>query len=518
MAINNNNAQTPTNPRKLVPIMSKSGVKRDGTQFDNLSLHTDSLWCRWQRGRARKMRGYKMISNQFTYPSRGCFGYTRDGQYFFNSGTNGNLEVQRFDPAGNGESFIDRTPAGFVNDPNNMWQFDIQYDAVSNNANLIAHAAPNLTDIDSSTQQLIYYGDAFANTPLMPIAASQVAGGAVSLYPYLFGLDADGGVIWSVVNTPSDMTGIGSGSARVTGRKIICGRGTRGGPGVNPAGLLFALDAIVRVTFSGGSTVFNFDRIASKGYSILSSQCVVEYDSIYYWPGQDRFLSFNGVVQELPCNTHTNFFFDNLNFAQRQKVRGTYNPRWGEIQWLAPLFGATECNWMLIYNVREQTWYDTPLSRIMGEHNEVFPNPVLFDNTESGDGKTQLWMHDFGTDQINGQSVQAVQSFYQTELYTALSPILQNVTGGDDVTIRVSQIMPDFRNQSGDLKITLTGQKYAQSDPDEFKILSCPPKTEKLDFQFQSRMFTIKVESNVAGGDFEAGMPMMLVQKGSVRP
>ncbi len=260
------------NPAMLVPMLSKPGVKRDGTAYDNVGYHTDSKWVRWQRGRARKMWGQRMISNNYMYPSRGCFGYTQNGQYYLNSGSTGSLEQQTFNSNTLGAGpLVDITPSGFSSDVNNMWQFDILYDVASSNAFLIGHAAPNLADIDSNIQMPIYTASAF-DTQLVAASSSSVAGGVVALPPYLFGLDADGGVIWCVANTPTDFTSTGSGSARVTGRKIVCGYSTRGGPGVSPSGVLWALDGIVVVTFVGGAPVWNFDRFASKGYSILSSQ------------------------------------------------------------------------------------------------------------------------------------------------------------------------------------------------------------------------------------------------------
>jgi glycosyltransferase involved in cell wall biosynthesis len=82
----------------------------------------------------------------------------------------------------------------------------------------------------------------------------------------------------------------------------------------------------------------------------MSSQCVIEYDGIFYWCAVDRFLMYNGVVQEIPNTANQNYFFDNLNYAQRQKVWCTKVPRWGEIWWFYPRGDATECTDAIIYN------------------------------------------------------------------------------------------------------------------------------------------------------------------------
>src|SRR5262249_12968834 len=144
----------------------------------------------------------------------------------------------------------------------------------------------------------------------------------------------------------------------------------------------------------------------------------------------DSFLLYNGVVRELPNNMNINFFFDNLNYTYRNKVFAMKQPRWGEIWWCAPLFGATECNWAIIYNVREDTWYDTPLpngGRSCGQYAQVFRSPLMggvdMDNSVSPPGY-KLWQHEFGNDELDGAQVNAIlKSITTSEFdYPQLSP------------------------------------------------------------------------------------------------
>jgi hypothetical protein len=132
------------------------------------------------------------------------------------------------------------------------------------------------------------------------------------------------------------------------------------------------------MTYIGGTAGFEFDTISAES-SILSSSCVIEYDGIFYWVGTDRFLQFNGVVREVENGLNSNFFFDNLNYAQRQKVYAFKVPRFGEIWWCFPFGDSTEANHAVIYNVRENTWYDTALpesGRGAATIPAIFRNPV----------------------------------------------------------------------------------------------------------------------------------------------
>jgi hypothetical protein len=91
-------------------------------------------------------------------------------------------------------------------------------------------------------------------------------------------------------------------------------------------------------------------------------------------------LLYNGVPKEIPNQMNQNYFFDNLNYEQRQKVFATKVPRFGEIWWFYPRGDATECTDAIIYNVRENTWYDLGQAlgarRSAGYFSQVFRYPV----------------------------------------------------------------------------------------------------------------------------------------------
>lgn len=71
-----------------------------------------------------------------------------------------------------------------------------------------------------------------------------------------------------------------------------------------------------------------------------------------------------------------NWFFDNVNFAARQKVWATKVPRFGEIIWFFPFGDSTECNKAIVFNINEKTWYDFELSRTAGYYSQVFQYPI----------------------------------------------------------------------------------------------------------------------------------------------
>ena len=372
-------------PEEIVRIASKPGIKRDGTRFEGEN-YVDGRWVRFQRSLPRKISGYRSINKYILGLARALHEYTSNGLTYVHAGSAALLERFYIDSNNNTSLVTDRTPSTIIASSYNMWQFTADH-ATTGDLLLIAQVAPNLQYISNNADGQLFYGDLFGTAALVELtqaggelpAGYSLTGGVVSLNPYTFFFGDAGYVAWSVAGDPTDYVSSGSGSANITAQKIVAALPLRGGPGTSPSGLFWSLDSLMRASFSGGATIFQFDTISSQT-SILSSNSVIEYDGIFYWAGVDRFLMFNGVVQEVPNDLNLNFFFDNLNWEQRQKVFVTKVPRFGEIWWCFPFGSSTEPNWAVIYNTREKTWYDTPLpedGRSAGTYSAVFRKPLM---------------------------------------------------------------------------------------------------------------------------------------------
>jgi hypothetical protein len=224
-----------------------------------------------------------------------------------------------------------------------------------------------------------------------------VSGGVVTLHPYVFVYGNNGLIKNCSAGNLNDWVSADANEVNVATGKIVQGLPVRGGSN-SPSGLFWSLDSLVRVSFIGGAGTppqyWRYDIISSQS-SILSSQSAIEYDGIYYWCGVDRFLMYNGVVKEIPNNMNQNWFFDNLNYAQRQKVWVSKVPRFGEIWWFYPRGNSTECNDAVIYNVRENTWYDAGSAlgarRSAGYFSEVFHYPINADTQTNTTGAVNLF-------------------------------------------------------------------------------------------------------------------------------
>ena len=530
---------------QIVQIKSLPGIKRDGTRFEG-DAYVDGQWVRWQRGLPRKIGGYRSISRYLREVSRALHEYTQDSLTYVHSGSANFIERFYIDGALNTSTIANRTPLTLAADANNMWQFDVDTAAGLGGIQLVAQVAPNLGCICNNTGGQLFYGGLLGTDPLQEITdlptGYSVTGGVLALHPYTVAFGNNGYIMWSVPGDPTDFIGDGSGAANVTGQKLIRGMALRGGPGNSPSGLFWSADSLIRASFVGGDAIFQFDTISAQT-SILGANTVIEYDGIFYWIGTDRFLMFNGVVREIENNMNQNYFFDGLNMAHRQKVFSFKVPRYGEIWWCYPRGDATEPSHAIIYNVRENAWYDCELpngGRSAGVFASIFPKPLLTGVaptiggvetriTEAGDTRItedgnvrvtedsevtqyRLWVHEQGVDEIDGLTINPIPSYFETADLSL--PVLSQTSKALEVLI----MEPDFV-QSGPITVQAKGRANARApevDGDVKTIVETPstPQEQIVYFKTQRRELRFRFESNCIGGDYQAGLILAHLQPG----
>lgn len=351
-----------------------------------------------------------------------------------------------------------------------------------------------------------------------------VSGGCVMLHPYLFVYGNNGLIKNCSAGNFQDWVSADSNENTVSAGKIVKGLPVRGGT-TAPSGLFWSLDSLIRVSYApttvGASTIYwRYDIVTSQS-SILSSSSVIEYDGLFFWCGVDRFLMYNGVVSEVANNTNINYFFDNVNYAQRQKVWATKIPRWGEVWWFYPKGDATECTDAIIYNVRDKIWYDAGEAlgarRAAGTFSEVFRRPIWAGNEENDSNTYTLWQHETGTNLVNLSQQSAIQSYFETDSIGWVNGgPNQNDAVGMNNYIRLERVEPDFV-QSEDMNLYVTGKGYA-SDVDQVSdAYVFSPTTLKIDLREQRREMRLRFESNVVNGNYECGLNLLSADVGDMR-
>lgn len=500
----------------LLTIASQPGVQRDGTRFAS-KVYADALWCRFQRGMPRKIGGYRSVTNQMTEIVYGLNSFTVNNTQYMHLGS-ASLLTQRRLAMGVQTGFHDRTPGGMVASADNIWQLDSIFDVNLADTAIVGQVAPNM-DIASDDAQPIWYGTLTGTALLTDTGMTPVSGGVVTIGNYLVSFGSGGYVQWNT--TANNLTG-GTDESFPGQQKIVAGRKIRGG-GV-PAGLLWSLDELIQMTLNaGGTPIWDFDSLGE--ISIMSSRGVQEDLGVYYWPGVDRWYMYNGVIREIPNTFNQNFFFDRLNFEQRQKLFSFKVPRFGEIWWCFPLDDSEVPDHAVILNTRENCWYDTALpnsGRSDGIYAKVYNKPFMTGVDIGGAGYV-LWEHESGKNQVVGSSVEPIQSYFETAEFS----LPGNSEQPEDIGLSIGMIEPDFV-QVGDLTATLRGRanaraKIIETDPPQTITEQQSPEvgvaaTEQVAyFKNAFRLVSFKIQSNTPDGDYQLGQMLAHVDKAGAR-
>lgn len=491
--------------------MTYPGIKRDGTRFSNRAW-IDGQWVRYRGGLPRKINGYKRIS-QPTSIVRGVSIFPSFPNFALYVGTYQTLSWQYIDSTGNPLSGSGGliTPTTFRSDVNNSWSFDKIYSATDNGSVILAHAAPNLSDINSDIETDIYYGDLFSTSTLTPTGQT-ASGGIVSLAPYLFMFGNDGYIQWSAANDPTTILQ----SARPTASKIVAGFQTRGGQN-SPAGLFWSLDSLLRCTQVGTSDIeFSFD-VVSSDISILSSKSIVEVDGVFFWVGVNRFFMYNGVVREWENDYNRDYFFNNLNRAQSQKVWATRVSAYDEIWIHYPSGDSTECNEAIIFNVRENKWYDTSVSRSCGDFDPTFASPIWCGNTANENANYDIWVHETGVDQNKEGALSAIDSYITSSDISNVAFGPSGQLDGTEKSVCLRSVELDLI-QSGDMTLTTYARQYVRDSSPTTNAYTFSDDDLKVDVRDAEGMeISLKLRSNIVGGYFELGQTMLEIAQGSGR-
>lgn len=512
----------PQNPRIVYQVTSKPGFSRDGTVLDRES-YIDGQWVRFQRGRPRKMGGFKETSATITDLIRGAYVYSRGKlEYIYGFGAaRGWLSTTT--PSAASSVAASSSLPGLTDADDYTFQTDAIFDATGGGtSNLLVHPASNIEDIASTVNTPVYYCDIGVNPATYQTVDNgsggmvEVSGGIVVLQPYVFAYGNNGLIKNSNPNAPNDWTiavGNDANEVNVAGTKIVKGLAIRGGAN-SPAGLFWALDSLIRVSRVGGD--FRYDPISSQT-TILAPNSAIEYDGVYYWLGVDRFFSYTGTVNELANGQNYNWFFDNVNYSQRAKIWAMKNTRFGEIWWFFPFGEATECTHALIYNVREGYWYDVELPRSSGASAGVFRYPVAFGSSQNNGGMYSTFVHEFGIDRIQGGDQTAIPAFVETSDfgYPTGGAEAERPVGADYWT-RLTRIEPDFI-QEGEMTVQVVGGSFANSPAVESLPFPFDQTTGKIDLREQRRQIRLRFTSNVSGGTFQMGRVILHLERGDIR-
>lgn len=138
--------------------------------------------------------------------------------------------------------------------------------------------------------------------------------------------------------------------------------------------LVFSDSTLYSMQYLGPPYVFGFTPI-SQNISIASPQAVVTAGNVQFWMGVDKFYTYSGRVETLPCTLRTHVF-GNINRDQLFQVVAGTNEGFNEVWWHYPSADSEVNDSYVVYNYLENIWYYGSLRRTAWLDSPLRPYPT----------------------------------------------------------------------------------------------------------------------------------------------
>ena len=277
--------------------------------------------------------------------------------------------------------------------------------------------------------------------------------------------------------------------------------------------LIWTDNALYTMKFVGAPFTFGFEQVGTN-CGLIGKNAAIEIDGVAYWMGSNGFFSFDGTVNTLPCSVE-DFVYDDVDTTKGQQICAGINNLFTEVTWWYPTQGSDFNNRYVVYNygvtnnpLPMGNWYtgtNTNSIRTTWIDSLVYPKPyaTAYDSSgtgtfpsvigESGLGKSVLFEHETGTDQVNPDgSVTTLTSFVQSYDFS-----LQTDQGAAEYFLAMRRFLPNFKILQGNANITISIADYP-ADPNTATTLSpfvVNSTTTKVDTRARGRYAAIKIEN-----------------------
>jgi hypothetical protein len=250
----------------------------------------------------------------------------------------------------------------------------------------------------------------------VPNTTNQVIGSAIQRFVICFGANEyDPGdpdtpfnpllVRWSDQENPFNWvidatTQAGSFPLNI-GSFIMCARSTR------QEILVWTDAAVYSMQYLGPPYVWGF-QLLQDNISIMSPNAAITVNNVTYWMGVDKFFSYTGRVETLPC-TLWQYVFDDINKDQAFQVFSGSNESYNEVWWFYCSQNSNQIDKYVIYNYLERVWSYGTMNRTawLDSGLRQFPmaayplgNKILF--------------HEANVDDVSGLTPVPIESYIQS--------------------------------------------------------------------------------------------------------
>jgi len=286
--------------------------------------------------------------------------------------------------------------------------------------------------------------------------------------------------------------------------------------------LIFTNLSVSSLQFLGTQEVFGLQEL-SHNISIAGPNAVVGTNNITYWMGKDRFYSYTGRVDTLPC-TLRQYIYNDINLSLSELFFAGINNKFTEVIWFYCSAAATEIDRYVVFNYLDNIWYYGQLSRTAWLDAGVFDNPLAVKSDTLDRG--WIYTQENGTDdgQPNGAPPLPITSYIQSadvdiedgDKYMLIRRLIPDVnfTGsetnnpvtGVPITPQVTMTV-GARNFPGAANSTTNAEGVPTPRNIITSTATIDQYTDQVFVRLRGRQMNFKISSDTVGTQWQLGMP-----------
>jgi hypothetical protein len=234
------------------------------------------------------------------------------------------------------------------------------------------------------------------------------------------------------------------------------------------------------IQFVGPPFTFSLRQVGSN-CGCLGQHAAVYAQGAVYWMGfGGGFFMYDGTVKQLPSLVEDFVFTTQgdglgINYDANQISYAYHNSLYNEVGWFYAASNSQQINRNVVYNFMEQSWTTGSLSRTTYADAHTYNLPYATEFTTNGTptfpaiqgvtniyGSSQYWAHEIGTNEVSAAgATTAIPSYILSGDYDISE---QGIAGDGENIMRVSRFIPDFKNLSGNAKVTMFFTNYPATD------------------------------------------------------
>jgi hypothetical protein len=281
--------------------------------------------------------------------------------------------------------------------------------------------------------------------------------------------------------------------------------------------LIWTDTSLTSMQYLGTQEVFGLQEL-SHNISIVGPNAVIGINNVVYWMGRDKFFTYSGRVDALPC-TLRQYIFNNINYEQSQIFFAGSNNEYNEIVWFYCSASSSEIDRYVIYNYNENIWYYGNLERTAWIDAGDFAKPIAFDNG-------WVYYHEDGPNdgQPLGAAPLPLASYIQSadvdiddgDKFMLIRRIIPDVNFNGSQTVNPvtgatitpqATITVGVRNFPGAASSTTNAEGVSTSADIVTSTATIDQYTNQVFIRARGRQMNFRIESADVGTQWQLGMP-----------